>query len=81
MRFWIIVLLGVSLYVSLSSAMRTGQGRPGHGRGIIGQDVSEHVLEKRSAVAMETGRRPCCRGPKKACRKKGFKPCRGKKGK
>ena len=74
MRFWIIVLLGVSLYVSLSSAMRTGQGRPGRG-------LAEHVLEKRSAVAMETGRRPCCRGPKKACRKKGFKPCKGKKGK
>ena len=47
MRFWIIVLLGVSLYVSLSSARPPRPKLRG-----IADDVAEHVLEKRSVVAM-----------------------------
>ena len=51
MRFWIIVLLGVSLYVSLSSA-RPPRPRPKRIGIADDVDVAEHVLEKRSVVAM-----------------------------
>ena len=64
MRFWIIVLLGASLYVSLASGMSPGQGRPSRGRHGLNEDVgvdeTQHVLKKRSVVGMENGASRCC---------------------